>query len=34
MAALTLTGNALHKAEMEYNGKVDILLEGYNTLLL
>ena len=34
MAALPLTGNALQKEEMEYNGKMDTLLEGYDTFLL
>ena len=34
MAYLPLTGNSLHKAEMEYHGKIDILLEGCNSLLL
>ena len=34
VAALLFTENTLHKAEMEYHGKMEILLEGYNTFLL
>ena len=34
LASITLTGHALHKAEMEYHGKFGNNLEGYNTLLL
>ena len=34
MAAIPLTGNSLHKLEMEYNGNLDILLSGYSKFLL
>ena len=34
MDALLLIGNELHKTETEYHEKFEILLEGYNTLLL
>ena len=34
MDALILKGHAIHKAEMEYHGNLDMRLEGYNTFLL
>ena len=34
MPSFPLTGNALHKVEMEYHIKLDILFEGYNILIL
>ena len=34
MYEIPLTGNSLHKSEMEYHGNLDILLDGYSTLIL
>ena len=33
MAALPLTGHALHEVEMEYHGNLDMLLERYKMFL-